>query len=189
MPYRPPRTARPIRSLTLTGALLLGTSLTAGCALEDGDDGDGGGGAAHPGVRVEFVDLPTVSIDDEFGTEVAVRLQLDHLGGPDVTSFEVLSASLQLDLEEFADLELQIPDDHPGFDTLPDGDSKELVLRDALDMTNTDWGLCASGADEANDELRVTITVEVKLMPGANDEDDVVMLERYAVNLNCVFVG
>lgn len=56
-------------------------------------------------------------------------------------------------------------------------------------MTHEDWGLCTSGADESDDELRVTISLEVRVTPGANDEDDVETIEHHAVDLACVFVG
>ena len=170
-----------------TATLLLALVSLTGCVVDDGGDADGA--AAHPGVRFELEMLPTVSIDDEFGTEVGVRLHLDHLGGPDVETLEVLSASLQLDLEDIVELELEIPEDHPGFDGLIEGETLDLLLRDEVDMTHEDWGLCTSGADESDDELRVTLSLEVRVTPGANDEDDVETIEHHAVDLACVFVG
>lgn len=177
------------RARLLAPTALLAVALPcSACALDQGDAMDGGG-AAHVGLRVLPNGMPTVSIDDEFGTEVRILLDAEHFGGPDVETMEVVSASLQLDLEHFSDLELALPEDGPGFEGIADGEAIMLDLRGAVDLTHDDWGLCASGADEADDELRVTVSVELRFTPGANDDADEVLIESHAVDLNCVFIG
>ncbi len=175
-----------VRLLASAALLALAIPCSA-CALDEDDGTDGG--AAHVGLRVLPDGLPTVNIDDEFGTEVRILLDAEHFGGPDVETMEVVRASLQLDLEHFTDIELGLPDDGAGFEPIADGDATTLDLRGAVDLTHQDWGLCASGADEADDELRVTVSVELRFTPGANDEADEVVIEHHAVDLHCVFIG
>lgn len=176
------------RARRLAPATLLAFALPcSACALDEDDAADGG--AAHVGLRVLPDGLPTVNIDDEFGTEVRILLNAEHFGGPDVETMEVVRASLQLDLEQFTDLELDLPEDGPGFEGIADGEATTLDLRGAVELTHQDWGLCASGADEADDELRVTVSVELRFTPGANDEADEVVIEHHAVDLHCVFIG
>src|SRR5690349_68042 len=116
-----------------TNALVLTlTLLLPACGSSDNDGGD----AANAGVSAEFETDPDVTIDDESGTEVRVFVHLEHYGGPDVETLEVVSAGLRLDLEPYADLELAIPEDHPPFAGLADGDSLDFELRGTLADTH-----------------------------------------------------
>ena len=151
---------------------------------------DDGGGAAHIGVIAE-VDMPDVTIwdDDGLGTEVSVSVNLEHMGGPAAETFEVVSASLGLDLEPYADIELAIPTDHPVFPGLDDGESFDFVLRGSLPDTHTDWGLCGDPQQESADELRVTLNLSLRVTPGANDDADDFEFESMAVALHCAHAG
>ncbi|WP_146157420.1 hypothetical protein [Enhygromyxa salina] len=147
------------------------------------------GGAAHIGVVSEIEGMPQITIDDEVGTDVRVFMHMDHMGGPDAQTFEVVSASLQLDLEHYADIELAIPADHTQFTELLDGDEFDFELRGHIADNGDDWGLCASGGVEDTDGLRVTLSVLMRVTPGANDGEDEFEFESLAVELNCSFTG
>jgi hypothetical protein len=177
--------------LTLLGRTALGlvgalTLLTSACATEDSTDG---GGAAHIGVVAEVEGMPSVTIDDEAGTEVRVFVHLDHMGGPDAETFEVVSAGLRLDLEPYADIELAIPNDHPAFPGLANGEEFDLELRGSLPDTHTDWGLCMDPQAEDQDELRLSLDLELLITPGANDDADEYLFESMAVELHCSYTG
>lgn len=168
--------------LGLTCALAL---LTSACAEATSD----GGGAAHIGVVAEVESRPSVMIDDEFGTEIRVFVHLDHAGGPDAETFEVVAANLRLDQEPYADLELQIPADHMDFSGLADGEELDLELRGSLPDTHTDWGLCLSGQAEEEDEQRLSLDLELRITPGANSDADEHLFESMAVELGCSHTG
>lgn len=159
--------------------------LTAcGDSIPDGDDG-----AAHIGVITKIEQMPEVTIDDELGTEVRVFVDMEHYGGPDAESLEIVSAALKLDLEHYADLELSIPDDHPQFPGLADGDQFGFQLRGRIADNHQDWGLCADPQGEDADELRVSLDLLLRVTPGANDEADEFEFESLAVALHCSHTG
>jgi hypothetical protein len=155
--------------------------------LEAGEGGDEA--AAHMGVDVAITSPPSVSIDDEFGTEVRVFVELTHRGGPDAETFEFVSASLGLDLEPHADITLAIPTDHAPFAGLADGETDLLELRGSIPDNHTDWGLCSDPQGEAVDGARVTLDLEIHISPGANDELDAFVFESLAVELHCTHTG
>lgn len=158
----------------------------AGCGVSGDDSGEG---AAHIGVEVELMSPPIVSIDDEFGTELRVSLELTHRGGPDAETFEFVSASLGLDLEPYADIVLAIPTDHSPFTGLSDGETRTIALRGSIPDTHTDWGLCSQPQGDQADGLRVTLDLELHISPGANDARDEVVFESLAVELHCTHTG
>ncbi|KIG12923.1 hypothetical protein DB30_00879 [Enhygromyxa salina] len=147
------------------------------------------GSAAHAGVFAEITDMPDVGIDDEQGTSVSVRVNLTHMGGPAAETIEVVSASLGLDLEPYADIELAVPADFPPFEGLADGDTHELVLRGSIPDNHDDWGLCGDPQQEAADAQRVTLDLVLLVKPGANDDEDELVFESQAVQMNCTFTG
>lgn len=157
--------------------------LTA-CGVIDLDDG-----AAHIGVVAKLETMPTVAIDDELGTDVRVFIKLTHMGGPDAENLEVVSASLRLDLEPYADLELAIPADHPPFGGLVDGAELELELRGSIPDSHDDWGLCGDPETEEADSDRVSIDLVLRTTPGANDGEDLQTFESQAVQVNCTHTG
>lgn len=157
---------------------------TTACAASD----DGDGGAAHPGVDIEITQVQ-VAIDDELETSVRVFLELDHLGGPAAETLTVVDAHLARDLEPFSPIELAIPSDHAPFAGLAEGESLTLELRGAVPLTHDDWGLCLAGPDEATDEQRVTLHLELRVTPGANSEANDFVFESRAVDLHCVYIG
>jgi hypothetical protein len=161
---------------------------TLACAVGCAVDGAEGGGAAHPGVDVTVTQVQ-VAIDDELETSVRVFLELDHLGGPTAETFSVVEAHLARDLEAFSPIELAIPSDHPPFAGLADGELLEVELRGSVPLTHDDWGLCLAGPDEAVDEERVTLHLELRITPGANDDADDFVFESQSVTLNCVYIG
>jgi hypothetical protein len=156
-------------------------SLSACASLSDDSDG----GAAHIGVMAELVQMPEVTIDDELGTQVRVFIDMKHFGGPDAEQLEVISASLRLDLEHYADIELAIPDDHPQFPGLADGEELSLELRGSIPDNHDDWGLCGDPQATDDDELRVGLSLVFHLTPGANDSEDEFEWESQAVTLHC----
>jgi hypothetical protein len=166
--------------LALLGCVI---SLAACASSTDGDD------AAHAGVMAELNQMPEVTIDDENGTEVRVFVDMTHYGGPDAESLEIVSASLGLDLEHYADIELSIPADHPQFAGLADGEEFNFELRGSIPDTHDDWGLCADAQAEDANELRVTVNLLFLVTPGANDEEDEFEFESRAVELHCSFTG
>ena len=175
---------------------LLHTTLTAlaclslsACGSAPADGGGETGGAAHLGIVAEIDTMPDVTIDDEFGTDVRVSLHLAHMGGPAADTLEVVSASLGLDLEPYADIELAIPDDHPPFAGLADGESVDLSLRGSIPDNHDDWGLCAGGGTEEADGPRVSLDLALRVAPGANDEEDEFIFESMAVAFHCSFTG
>lgn len=164
---------------------LLASALAVGC----GDDLADGGGAAHPGVDAQVLQEPDVTIDDEFGTDVDVRVTLEHDGGPAAETFEVVSANLDLDLEHYADVELAIPQDHPAFDGLAEGQNVDIRLRGSIPDVHDDWNLCLDVAQFEDDQQRVTLDLVLRVTPGANDADDEFLLESLAVALHCSHTG
>jgi hypothetical protein len=175
--------------MTLRLAFALGAALLCACGSAADLDGSSETGAAHPGVDLTLDPVPEVNITDEAGTDIRVWVKMRHLGGPDAESFEVVSASLGKDLMPFSDIELSIPADHDPFTLLMDGEEATYLLTGSIDSNGSDWGLCASGADEETDELRVTMDLHLRITPGANDEADDFVIESQSVALNCVFVG
>lgn len=173
-------TIHPLFPVSLVAAMLA----TTGCAASD----DGDGGAAHPGVDIEVTQVQ-VAIDDEIETSVRVFLELDHLGGPAAETLTVVDAHLARDLEPFAPIELAIPSDHSPFAGLAEGESVSLELRGSVPLTQDDWGLCLAGPDEAMDEQRVTLHLELRITPGANSDANDFVFESRAVDLNCVYIG
>ena len=168
----------------------LPTLLTCVIALSAcSSSGDTDDGAAHAGVDVDIEQMPEVMIDDEFGTEVRVFLDMAHYGGPDAENLEVLSASLRLDLEHYADIELAIPEDHPPFSGLADGEELSLELRGTIPDGHEDWGLCGDPQAEEDDGLRVSLDLVFHLTPGANDSEDEFEYEAMAVELHCSHTG
>jgi hypothetical protein len=159
-------------------------SLSACATSPDMDEG-----AAHAGVDLDIEQMPQVTIDDEFGTEVRVFIDLAHYGGPDAENLEVVSASLGLDLEHYADIELAIPEDHPQFPGLADGEEFSFELRGSIPDSHDDWGLCADAQAEDADELRVTVNFVLRVTPGANDDEDEYEYESMAVALGCSYTG
>lgn len=157
----------------------------AACGSSTDDDG----GAAHIGVVTEINQMPEVTIDDELGTSVRVFVDMEHMGGPDAETLEVVSASLGLDLEHYADIELAIPEDHPQFAGLADGEELSFELRGSIPDNSDDWGLCADGQAEDADELRVTLNLLLRVTPGANDDADELEFESLAVTLHCTFTN
>jgi hypothetical protein len=167
---------------------LLGSALAlplAACGSVDSDDE----GAAHIGVLAELETMPSVTIDDELGTDVRVFVHLDHSGGPDAETFEVVSASLKLDLEHYADIELAIPMDHPAFPGLVDGQSLDLELRGSIPDSHDDWGLCGDPETEDDDANRVSIEIMLRVTPGANSAENEYLFESQAVELTCSHTG
>jgi hypothetical protein len=158
-----------------------------GCATTPDDPGDDG--AAHAGVTAEIEAEPEVNIDDEFGTDVRVFVHLEHFGGPDAESLEVVSAALRLDLEPYADLTLEIPGDHPQFAGLADGESFDFQLRGSLPDSHDDWGLCFDPQTEDQDGQRLSLDLVLRVTPGANDDEDVFVFESRAVTLGCSHTG
>lgn len=172
-------------------ASLLTTTLLLACSACSSDPEDGGedDGAAHIGVIAEIETEPMVMIDDEFGTDVRVFVHLEHMGGPDAETLEVVSAGLRLDLEAYADLELAIPEDHTQFSGLLDGDSFDFELRGSLPDTHDEWGLCLGGQLEDADSHRVSLDLVLRVTPGANDDADEFEFESRSVALGCSFTG
>lgn len=172
------------RLLSLPG--LLTVALLMGCASSSDPDG----GAAHPGVFAELETAPMIMIDDELGTDVRVFVHFDHHGGPDAETLEVVSASLRLDLEHYADLELAIPDDHPPFAGVADGESLDFELRGTLPDSHDDWGLCLDGGQAAEaDGQRLSLDLVLRVTPGANSDENEFEFESQAVSLGCSFTG
>ena len=172
----------PLLALLCCAVCLPITACGDSTALDDG-------GAAHIGVVTEINDMPQVTIDDELGTDVRVFVHMDHMGGPDAQTFELVSASLGLDLEPYADIALAIPADHPPFTGLADGEQFDFELRGSIPDNGDDWGLCAGGGVEDVDGLRVTLDLVLKVTPGANDGEDEFVFESLAVDLGCSFTG
>jgi hypothetical protein len=163
---------------------LLAGGLLLACSSSDTNDG-----AANAGVMAELDPMPEVTIDDELGTEVRIFVDMEHFGGPDAETLEVVSASLGLDLAHYADLELAIPDDHPQFSGLADGEQFNFELRGSIPDNHDDWGLCADPQSDHADELRVTVNLVLRVTPGANDDADEFEFESRAVTLHCSFTG
>jgi len=148
------------------------------------------GGAAHAGVMAKMLQMPEVTIDDEFGTDVRVSFDLVHYGGPDAETFEVVSASLRLDDQHYADIELAIPEDHPQFTGLADGEELHVQLRGSIPDNHDDWGLCADPQSEDQDELRVALALVMRVTPAANGgEHELFEYEALAVELHCSHTG
>lgn len=160
-------------------------SLSA-CASLDPDMDDG---AAHPGVITQLEQMPDVTIDDELGTDVRVFVDMTHYGGPDAENLEIVSASLRLDLEHYADIELAIPADHPQFTGLADGEELSFELRGSIPDNHDEWGLCADVENVDDDELRVSLSLVLRVTPGANDDEDEFEFESQAVALHCSHTG
>lgn len=175
-----------MRSPLLT-LLCLVISLPLAACAEPGDSNDDG--AAHPGIMADIEPMPEVMIDDEFGTDVRVFVKMEHFGGPDAENLEIVSAALKLDLEHYADIELAIPEDHPPFAGLADGEELSFQLRGSIPDNHDDWGLCMDAQAEDADELRVTLDLVLHVTPGANDGEDEFEYESLAVDLGCVFTG
>jgi len=173
--------------LPLLASLCCVISLSA-CDTNSNTDTDGGG-AAHPGVEVTIEPMPQVMIDDEFGTEVRAYVNMIHYGGPDAETLEIVSASLVLDLEHYADIELAIPEDHGKFTGLADGDSFDFALRGSIPDTHDEWGLCTDVENQDQDELRVGLSLVLRVTPGANDDADEFEFESQAVELVCSHTG
>jgi hypothetical protein len=114
---------------------------------------------------------------------------MTHFGGPDAETLEIVSASLTLDLEHYADIELAIPADHPQFTGLPDGDSFDFQLSGYIPDNHDDWGLCGDVQAEDEDELRVGLSLVLRVTPGANDDADEFEFEAMAVELGCSHTG
>lgn len=152
-------------------------------------DMNGTDGAAHIGIVAEIEQMPDVTIDDENGTEVRVFVNFDHMGGPDAETFEVVSASLGLDLEHYADIDLAIPTDHAQFSGLADGDEFGFELRGTMPDNHDDWGLCADPQAEEADGQRLTLDLLIRVTPGANDDADEYAFESLAVTLHCSYTG
>jgi hypothetical protein len=172
------------RLLSLPGFLTV--ALLLGCASSTDPDG----GAAHSGVFAELETVPMIMIDDELGTDVRVFVHFEHQGGPDAETLEVVSASLRLDLEPYADLELAIPADHPPFPGLVDGESLDFELRGALPDSHDDWGLCLDGGQAAEaDGQRVSLDLVLRVKPGANSDQNEFEFESQSVSLGCSFTG
>jgi hypothetical protein len=161
---------------------LLGCVIALAACSGDSDDV-----AAHPGVEAQLEQMPQVTIDDELGTDVRVFVDMAHYGGPDAEQLEIVSASLGLDLEHYADLELSIPADHPQFTGIADGQEFNFELRGSIPNNHDDWGLCADAQAEDDDELRVTVNLVLRVTPGANDDIDEFEFESQAVELHCSF--
>ena len=173
-----------------TVAITASALMSVGCgSVPTNEGGTSDTGAAHPGVRVTLEPIPEINIHDEFGTDARVWVTLEHLGGPDATTFEVVSASLGKDLEHFADIELTVPEGNEAFSGLAVGEVQTVALTGSIDASGPDWALCAAGPDEEMDELRVTLDLTVRMSPGANDESDDSVFESHTVGLNCVFAG
>lgn len=158
--------------------------LTSACA-DSSDDG----GAAHIGVVTQIDSMPDVTIDDENGTEVRVFVDMRHMGGPTAATFEVVSASLGLDLDHYADIDLAIPMDHPQWDSLADGEEFAFELRGSVPDNHSDWGLCLDPQAEAADGQRVTVNLVLRVTPGANDDADEFEFESLAVSLHCSYTA
>jgi hypothetical protein len=174
-----------IPSLSSLGLVLsLAPLIACSGSLDDGDDG-----AAHPGIVAKIEDMPSVAVDDELGTEVRVFVELVHYGGPDAETLEVVSASLKLDLEHYADIPLAIPLDHPQFPGVADGESYSFSLRGTIPDNHEDWGLCTDPQAEQADGQRVSLDLLLRVTPGANDEADEFEFESLAVTFNCTFTG
>ena len=60
-------------------------------------------------------------------------------------------------------------------------------LRGSLPDNGEDWGLCADGQAEAEDEHRVSLNLSMLVTPGANDEADEFEIEAYSMTLHCSF--
>lgn len=172
-----------MRSPALVLALALPLTACVGTYDHYGDD------AAEVGIIATLEPMPDVTIDDEFGTDVRVFVDMHHHGGPTAETFEVVSASLNLDLEHHADIELAIPDEHTQFSTLADGEDFMFELRGHIDDNHDDWGLCADPQAEDDDELRVSLSVVLRVTPGANDDADEFEFESQAVTLHCSHTG
>lgn len=158
-----------------------------GCATTPDDSGDDG--AKHPGVIAEIETEAEVNIDDEFGTDVRVFVHLEHLGGPDAETLEVVSAALRLDLEPYADIALSIPEDHPQFDGLADGESFDFQLRGSLPDSHDDWGLCFDPQTEDEDGQRLSLDLVLRVTPGAHSDEAEFVFESLAVSLGCSHTG
>jgi hypothetical protein len=171
------------RLISLAGFLTV--ALLTGCAPSSDPDG----GAAHPGVFAELETEPMVMIDDESGTDVRVFVHFDHHGGPDAETLEVISAGLRLDLEPHVDLELAIPDDHPTFEGLADGEALDFELRGTLPDNHEAWGLCLDPDTEEADGQRLSLDLVLRVTPGANDDADEFEFESRAVTLACSHTG
>lgn len=169
-----------LSSIDLMACLALLCPACGGATMSEGGDG-----AAHIGVVAELDQDPMVSIDDQLGTDVRVFVTMDHLGGPDAETLEVVSATLKLDLEPYADLALSIPAEHAQFPGLADGESFDFELRGALPDTHEDWGLCIGPDGEDVDELRLSLDLVLRVTPGANDGEDEFEFESRAVQLAC----
>jgi hypothetical protein len=169
--------------------LTLLTCVIALSACQDDTTTDAEGGAAHPGVEMEIDPMPEVNIDDELGTDVRAYVSMTHFGGPDAETLEIVSASLTLDLEHYADIELAIPADHPQFTGLADGDSFDFQLNGYIPDSHDEWGLCDDVQTEDEDELRVGLSVVLRVTPGANDDADEFEFEAMAVELGCSHTG
>ncbi|MFO7566561.1 MAG: hypothetical protein R6X02_28215, partial [Enhygromyxa sp.] len=153
----------------------------AACGDSISDNGDDG--AAHIGVVTKIEQMPQVMIDDEQGTNVRVFVDMEHYGGPDAETLEVVSASLKLDLEHYAELELAIPADHTPFPGLADGEQFSFELRGHIPDNHDDWGLCIG--DEEAEGQRVSLDLLLRVTPGANDEADEFEFESLAVSFGC----
>lgn len=170
-------------------ALVLASLLTLPLAACVGSYDDTGDDAAEVGIIATLEPMPDVTIDDEFGTDVRVFVDMHHHGGPTAETFEVVSASLNLDHEHYADIELAIPDDNTQFSTLASGEDFMFQLRGRIDDTHDDWGLCLDVDTEDADELRVSLSVVLRVTPGANDDADEFEFESQAVTLHCSHTG
>jgi hypothetical protein len=172
-----------LRSSTPVACFL--TIMLSACAVTSDPDG----GAAHPGVSAELETEPMVTIDDELGTDVRVFVHLDHYGGPDAETLEVVSAGLRLDLEPYADLELAIPEDHPAFTGLADGEALDFELRGMLPDNHDEWGLCLDPESTEADGQRLSLDLVLRVTPGANSDENEFEFESYGVTLTCSHTG
>lgn len=170
----------------LLAAFACAGSLSACSTLPiDTDDG-----AAHIGVDVDVPQAPKVTIDDEFGTDVRVFVNMVHHGGQDAETLEVVSASLNLDHQHYADIELAIPADHPQFPGLADGEQFSFQLVGHIPDNHDDWGLCSDQEAHEQDEQRLSLSLVLRVTPGANgDDSNQFEHESMAVELICSYTG
>lgn len=148
-----------------------------------------GDGAADIGVIATIDGAPEVMIDDEFGTDVRMWVDLAHMGGPDAETLEIVSASLHLDHEHYADIDLAIPADHPSFAGLADGEEFSFALRGHIPASHDDWTLCNDPETYDADEQRISLQLELRVTPGVNGEEDEFGFESLAVDLGCSHTG
>jgi hypothetical protein len=158
--------------------------------LEGGDMEETGtdeSSAAESGVVAEINGTPTVHIPSIGGTEVRVSVDLTHLGGPDAETLEIVSGSLDVDLEHHTDLSLYADIDSPEFEGLAEGESFRLRMHGFTEDGDEDfWTLCEPTQSESE---RVTLNLKLRVAPGANDDEDEFVFESLEVTLTCSDVG